>query len=369
MKVFFIINSLSSGGAERVTVTLANYFVDKGYEVGLVTMHTEERDFYPLDSRVVRFPLGLGGSNWGYRKLYATYRRWKVLRHVLRNEQPDVVVAMMTTSIILAIVASLKLNIRVFGSERNFPGDKPISLPWALLRRITYRFAHGHIAQTYETANWLRNNTGADNLDVIPNPVAWPIAKFNPEIKPNNILKPGRKVILAVGSKPDQKGFDLLVLAFSGLASDWPEWDLVILGVDPESEAICGGGASVKRVVNEYNISDRVFLPGRAGNVSDWYDRADIFVLSSRYEGFPNVLLEAMASGNASVAVDCNTGPRDIIQDGVNGLLVPLDSLQAGMVRLIADDTLRIKLGEKATYVKKDFSEKRVAELWLEILR
>ena len=338
----------------------------------MITMHSEERDFYPLDPRVRRVTLNLAGVNRGFGKLTANYLRWRALRRALKAEQPDVVVAMMTTSIVLAIIAAIGLPVRVYGSERNYPGRKATALPWALLRRLAYRFADGHVAQTREAEAWLQHHTAARNVHVIPNPVVWPIPSFTPKVTPENVVSPDRKIILAVGTKPDQKGFDLLVRAFSGLTTVHPRWDLVIIGIDPSSDATRGGGASVRRLAKEVGLAQRVYLPGRVGNVAEWYQRADIFVLSSRYEGFPNVLLEAMASGCACVAFDCDTGPRDLIEDGINGLLVQAEcteELTNAMARLMSNDDLRVELGSRAVAVRQTFSERRVMALWQQVFQ
>lgn len=372
MRIFFFIHSLTGGGAERVTAILACHLADQGHEVGVITMHSEERDFYPLDPRVRRVTLNLAGVNQGLGKLIANYRRWRALRRLFKAEKPDVVVAMMTTSIVLAILAAIGMRVRVYGSERNYPGRKVTPRPWALLRRLFYRFADGHVAQTREAESWLQHHTAARNVHVIPNPVVWPIPSFSPKVDPDTVVSPQRKIILAVGTKPSQKGFDLLVRAFSGLATDHPNWDLVIIGIDPASDATSGGGASVQRLAEELGVAQRVYLPGRVGNVADWYQRADMFVLSSRYEGFPNVLLEAMASGCACVAFDCDTGPRDLIEDGMNGLLVQAECVEAltnAMARLMSNDDLGEELGSKAITVQQTFSEQRVMALWQQVLR
>ena len=174
-----------------------------------------------------------------------------------------------------------------------------------------------------------------------------------------------------MGSKPEQKGFDLLVQAFAGLAADWPVWDLVILGIDPASEAVCGGGASVHRLAEAVGVAQRLYLPGRVGNVADWYQRADIFVLSSRYEGFPNVLLEAMASGCPCIAFDCDTGPRDVIEDDVDGVLVPAEDilvLRKKLGELMADECKRKRLARSAVRVRKRFSGELVMGDWTKVL-
>lgn len=350
-----------------MSAALANYFAKQGHEVIAMTMHSEERDFYRLDYAVRRVSLNLADQHRGLGKLIANYRRWHALRRALKLEKPDRVVAMMTTSIVLATLAAIGLPVRVFGSERNFPGRKATGLAWSVLRRLVYRFADGHIAQTRESAEWLQLHTSAKNIHVIPNSVVWPIPSTKPHVEPESVISSKRKLILAVGTKIDQKGFDLLVQAFAGLTNDWPEWDLVLLGIDPNSSETHGGGASIKALAEELGIANRVNLPGRVGNVADWYFRVEIFALSSRYEGFPNVLIEAMACGCPSISFDCDTGPRDIIENGVNGCLVQpenTEELRSGLAKLMADDLLREKYAQNGIRVRDNFSEEKIMSLW-----
>lgn len=106
MRLYFVIHSMTGGGAERVTGSLARHLADQSYEVGVITMTSEEPDFYPLDPRVRRVTLDLAGVNRGLGKLTANYRRWRALRRALKAEQPDVVVGMMTISAVLCILAA-----------------------------------------------------------------------------------------------------------------------------------------------------------------------------------------------------------------------------------------------------------------------
>jgi len=124
-----------------------------------------------------------------------------------------------------------------------------------------------------------------------------------------------RRIVLAVGRFTKVKGFDLLIKAFAGIAIAYADWDLVILGEGPER-------SDLEAQVEALGLGHRVKLPGRAGNMPDWYARADLFVMSSHFEGFPLVLVEAMAHGCPAVSFDCDTGPRDIIRDEMDGRLV-----------------------------------------------
>ena len=370
MKIFLLIGSLTNGGAERVTILLARHWAALGHEVALFTMHPQERDFYSLDPSVCRISVKRTGTSL-IDKVISNIKGWLSLRRAIKRHQPDIMVAMMTSSVVLGIVAGTGLPVRVYGSERNYPARQKIHPVWAVLRRLVYRFADGHIAQTQKTAVWLNKVTGARNIKVIPNPVAWPIHAFDPKIDPNEVVAAERKILLAVGTKPIQKGFDLLVEAFSKLSSVYPDWDLVILGIDPDAYDTIGGGASVKKLAERLGIANRLFIPGKVGNTIDWYQRADLFVLSSRYEGIPNVLLEAMASGCPSIAFDCDTGPREIIQDGINGVLVPPENIQAlsnALALLMDDEPLREKYGQNGQKVREAFSEDKIIGLWSEAI-
>ncbi len=366
-KILVFIGSLIGGGAERVSVALAGYLVARGYEVSLVTIDSPKHDFYSVDHRVHRISLNLAGENFGLGKVAANYKRIQALRTVIRAQRSDVVIGMITTSAILAILACLGLPTKVIVSERNFPGRKTTNRIWTFLRKVLYRSADAHVAQTREIAMWLERNVSAHNIQVIANSVVWPMPDGLPKIMPKDVVHPSSRVVLAAGGKAKQKGFDLLVPAFARVALNRRDWQLVILGLDNNADKVSNQRKRLIRLAAELNVADQFHLPGRVGNMADWYQRADLFVLSSRYEGFPNVLLEAMAAGCACVAFDCETGPRDIISNGHNALLVPAEdgvALATAMAALMDDDGLRNRLGTAATEVRQRFSEEHILGKW-----
>lgn len=367
--ICIFIQSLTNGGAERVTVTLAGYLSANLYRVTVITMTDDTNDFHQLPDGINRISLGMAFKNKGFRKLTANIERTLTLRKTIKKLQPDTLIGMMTNSSVMAILSCIGLKTKVIVSERNYPARKTVSPFWGGLRKLSYRLADGHAAQTDKTLKWLQTHTKARNVHVVPNSVNWPVPVQSPIIYPAEFVTADNKVILAVGTKLKQKGFDLLLEAFSSITDSYPEWRLVIVGIDEytnskDYETLC-------HIAQNFDITDRVILAGKVGNVGDWYERADIFALSSRYEGFPNVLIEAMASGCACVAFDCDTGPRDIVEHNKNGLLVSPENvgeLADAISLLINDNALRNKLSQNAVSVRENFSENAILIKWCDLI-
>ena len=363
MKVVIYVNSLTSGGAERFVSYLASYLADCGEDVTVLTLKTTEIDYYKLNEKVRR--LCLRTSSGGP---FLKTRRCLALRDVIKSEKADVLVGIQTTNAVLSILAAWGLPTKVVVCERNYPAINKVSWVYVLLRRLLYRFADLSVAQTERAAEWLKKNTKIRNIVVIPNPVSWPLPVVSPEVDPALHIGPSDKCILAVGSlrKIHQKGFDLLVRGFGMIAEHCPDWKLLIIGTDGKDNK-SSQMLDLQSQVDELGLAGRVCFPGRVGNVSDWYGRADIFVLSSRYEGMPNVLLEAMASGCACVAFDCDTGPREIITHDSDGMLVPLGdvkSLASTMDLLMHNASRRARLGKNALSVRERFACEKVLSNW-----
>lgn len=363
-KILIFIHSLSSGGAERVAANLSHYWVEQGQKVTIVTLVGTGQDFYSLDPRVKRIALNLAGEskNLG-NALVANLRRIRTLRHILRREQPDVVLSMMTTANVLATLAARGLPCTVVVSERIHPPQFPLGRIWEALRRWSYGWSEAVVALTQESAEWLRQYTSARRVMIIPNAVPWPLPSQPPVVIPQSLFPDSRKIVLGVGRLAPQKGFELLLKSFARISNDRPDWDLAILGEGPERQ-------SLEALARSLGISERVYLPGRVGNVSDWYSRAQLYVMSSRFEGFPNTLTEALAAGCPAVSFDCDTGPRDIIRNEIDGLLVPpgdVHALAAAMIRLMDDEDLRKQFASRAVEARERFSIKTIGAMWDEL--
>lgn len=359
MRIAILIYSLAGGGAERATAYMANAWAAADQEVVILTYGPPHPVEYPLAETVTLRRLDcVDGSG-----LLASLTRIARIRAALSDARPDVVLAMMSTANILLALASIGRPWRTVGSERVSPIFEPKSRVWRWLRTWAYGLLDVAVGQTDRAAEWLRRHTWAPQVRAVPNMVRWPLPDSqNPVAQP--VVAPGRRLLLAVGRLHRQKGFDDLIEAFALVAADHADWDLFILGEGPQR-------AELEAQAARLGLGDRVRLPGRMAAMRNWYERADIFVLSSRYEGFPNVLLEAMAAGAAVISRDCDDGPREIIRPEVDGLLAALDepgALSDALRRLMQDEELRRRLGARAVDVRVRFSETVVMALWDELL-
>lgn len=361
-RVLLFIHSLHGGGAERVAADLSAHWAGMGREVMVVTQASAEGDAYTLHPKVRREVLHTAGEGGGLRGIWSNVQRVRALRRVVKSFRPDIVLGMMTTASVLSVLACAGLSCRVIATEHTHPPSQTLSGFWQRLRCLTYPRAASVVALTRGTADWLAQHVPGSKLAVIPNPVHFPLPRAEPVLTP--VSGDGRKRLLAVGRLHADKGFDLLIQAYAKLAASHPGWDLVILGEGDERRAL-------EAQVREADLASRIFMPGRAGNVGDWYDSADLYVLTSRFEGLSNTLLESMASGLAAVSFDCDTGPREIIREGVDGVLVrpngDVPALCKALDAVMRNDADRVRMAQAATDVRDRFSAARVLQKWQDL--
>jgi glycosyltransferase involved in cell wall biosynthesis len=352
MRLALVINSLAAGGAERVTAMLAGAWVERGHEVTLFTYDHGEKAFYALDRRVRLRPLALAAPSLGaLHGLTSNVRRIRRLRAELRRDAPDCVVSFVDQVNVITAVAAVGLGCRVVVAERVDPAMAPIPRGWRWLRDRAYRLADVIVVQT---AGAVRSLPAAvrSRSQVIPNPVRTQAA--------SPPRAGGRRTVLGVGRLVPQKGFDLLIGAFARLSTRFPDWDLVILGEGPAR-------ADLEARVRAAKLEGRVLLVGLVPDVDSHYAQADVFVLSSRFEGFPNALCEAMSWGVAAIATDCRSGPAEIVRHDIDGLLVSsedIDGLTAALERLLGDDDTRRRLGLRAREIGTRFSLDTALAAW-----
>jgi GalNAc-alpha-(1->4)-GalNAc-alpha-(1->3)-diNAcBac-PP-undecaprenol alpha-1,4-N-acetyl-D-galactosaminyltransferase len=348
MKILFVISSLSAGGAERVVSLLANRLC-RQHQVAIAT-YSREKPFYILDERIRHLKLDLlSDSPTPLHTFLNTWHRIRRLKEVFLKEKPDVIVSFMSHTNLLAIFAAKTVRIPIVVSERvayDFYGSSMLNIA----RRALYPFADALVVQTEGDR---KHYPFVPKTFVIPNPVAVPV-----KVRP---METRERIVLAVGRLEYQKGFDLLIPVFGKLESK--DWRLVIVGEGSQRREL-------ETLIEKAN-ADNIRLVGRQKEMEEWYQKASIFVLPSRREGFPNVLLEAMAHGCACIAFDCPYGPSEIIENGENGLLIEWGNEQALMEklkRLMDDMDLRKKIQVAAHESSKEFCPEKVLLLWEKLM-
>ena len=341
---------------------MANYWAARGKKVTLITLASEATDFYALHSGIKRVALGLTAvSRHPCEALRNNLRRLKRLRQEMHASDPDVVISFIDWINVLALLSGLSLNKPVIVSIRTDPRKSHyVGRLWSTLRRLLYPRAHAVVVQSDDVRRWTQRFVRKEKIHTIPNPAT------SPAYRPNDAtysLRPGRTVI-GVGRLHPVKGYDLLIRAFAQCAAEYPDWSLVILGEGEER-------GRLEALADELGIAERVSMPGRVEDPTELLCQADLFVIASRYEGFPNSLLEAMACELPVISTDCSGGPREIIRDGVDGVLVApedMGALAAAMGRLMSDEAERKRLASRAVEVTERFSLERVMGMWEDVL-
>jgi glycosyltransferase involved in cell wall biosynthesis len=330
---------------ERAVTNLANHVAAQGHEVSILNLFKTEVffDLHP-DIRLIWPEIN---RQQMHRLIYAA-RLIPYVRNSIRDIQPDTVLSFGEWFNAYVILVTRGLSIPVFVTDRMGP-DMNLGLLLSTARKWTYPLASGIIAQTQVAAQRITAKTGAMKIKVIPNGV--PVFKI-PEL-------PKKNQVVTVGRLSREKGHIHLLRAFARL--NHPDWTLHIVGDGPER-------VKLEQECHLLGIANTVRFYGHQKgflHILHILSESEIFVLPSMYEGFPNALLEAMSVPLACISSDCIAGPAEIIQSGVNGLLVipgDVDALTLGLKKLIENPALRKEFAKKAALVKDTYALDKLAE-------
>lgn len=357
MKVLFFYYGLVGGGAERVLALVGNRLVDRGFEVTIVTNPVEP--VYQLDERVKLEHYGFENK----RRLQYRIALIQSMRRKLKEHRPDVAVGVSDFYATYLRIASIGLGIKIVASDhcafKRTPniGGADLSPQAKFMQYCVYPFMDKVFVLTNQDKNdaWY-----SKNIVVMPNPCS-----FRPLESHNNRVKK----IIAVGRIDhwNCKGFDLLLRVWSKIYKDYPEWDLCIYGK--------GSEASVKTLSKFDTVEDlhrKAHLVQFQSNIIDCYRNSSIFVLPSRSEGFPMVLVEALSQGCACLACENLNRTKDIIDSDDCGLLFQtgnVEDLEQKLRRLVEDQKLRDKLSANGIERSKQFSVERIVDKWIHELQ
>jgi GalNAc-alpha-(1->4)-GalNAc-alpha-(1->3)-diNAcBac-PP-undecaprenol alpha-1,4-N-acetyl-D-galactosaminyltransferase len=357
-KLIFVIDSLISGGSERVMSVLANKFSEFNYDTTILSK-AHIPSFYKLENNVKLVYLK---SKVDYRNkatvLFSRLRLYLNIYYYLKTERPDFVISFSTTTNGMTIIACKLLGIHIIASEHNNYKINLNSFPVWFIKRIIY--PHANIL-TVLTERDKHEYYGRfmNNVIVMPNPLPLvPVENMN--------LLNREKIILSVGEllRWNQKGFDILLEVFGKIAPNHPDWQLVIAG---KGYPVC-----LTRRIQELGLGDRVSLPGEVNDIQTLMRKSSIYSLSSRWEGLPMVLLEAMSQGLACVAFDCFTGPAELITDRIDGIIVEdqnINQFAHVVEELIENKELRFNLGMKAIEKSKNYLPEKIMQKWFSLVR
>lgn len=358
MKIIFASGSMQGGGAERVVSILANEFVARGIEVTVLVVRGQS--VYELDDRVRLVSL-FREEEFTSSLFNKVSRRLVYLSRLLErvsNEGVDLIIPVHGGGWngMFVLLARL-LGVRVIAAEHTNHTVGRFRLTRWIEQRVIYRLAD---ALTVLTAMDLSHYSSyLSNVHLLPNPVSF---------SGDGQRSQRKKVILAAGRLNSwfSKGFDSLLTVFAELAPHHPEWRLEIAGTGDE------GKLHLEKLSERFGISRKVKFLGFRDDLDRVMGESEIFILTSRFEGFPLVLAEAMTQGCACVSYNCNAGPSDIIENDVDGLLVP-DQDHAAMVgalqRLIVDECLRDRLSGAAVEAAKRYAPGEITDRWIALFR
>lgn len=352
MKIVFFIQGMKSGGAERVMSVLCNSMADKGHKVVLGITETMDDMAYPISEKVDVKDIIPGKGSVIARRMSSI----RNMRRLIKSENPDVVISFITRTNLCVIMASRFLKVPVIISERNDPRVDPKSMSTRLARKLLYPLSKGWVFQTGYAKEYFGKRI-KQKSEVIFNPVSDEVLKCNKAL-------PRNKTIVTVCRLEPQKNVNMLIDAFDRISNDC-DYNLEIYGTGSLHDLL-------DDKIKHMGLENRVKLMGYTSRAIEVMAQAEIFVLSSDYEGMPNSLIEAMCVGCACIATDAPAyGAREFINDGKNGILVKVGDTQglaSAMKRVIDDENLRKEFHQNAKEVYKNVASDKIVYRWLEYI-
>lgn len=357
-RIAFYIGSLCKGGAERVICNLAEYFYSQDYEVYMVTKLKDDVE-YEISDGITRIIADITPKEETGSRIGNLRARINKLTNIWKDIKPDIIVSFIKKNNLMALASAKRLHIPVVVSVRSAParelsgrGIKPLSF-------LLFRSAAGIVLQTTEAKEFFPKYL-QKKVTILPNSINPAFVKYVDNEVTSNYLD-RKKQIITVGRIDDNKNQRMLVDAFAQIAERYPDWSVHLYG-DGE------GRKALEEHVSDLRLDNQIIFHGVVADVPERMRESSIFVLPSKIEGMPNALIEAMAMGMACISTDCPCGgPRDLIEDGVNGVLIDVDdkdALAENISRLIMDDSYRLSISKEAVHIIDRLHPDAVNRMW-----
>lgn len=387
-RILIVVGHLGLGGTQTIIAKIANEWVKHGHHIHIITWSDDIDDSVNLSPDISRSVLrkstgkftrvknankGRFGENQksnkinielDYRNRFSKniFNSLNILLLILRlrshikKNRPEVVVAFLTPTNVITLLATIFTGVRTIISERNDPTRQPTHKIWKLLRRVLYNNAHVITANNKIALSFLSTFVNEEKLVFLPNPV-----DISSEISNLEQKKPH---ILVVGRLHPQKGLDILIRAFAQIYSCHKQWKLIVVGDGAQRKEL-------KELSVKLGISTHVEWKGYLGDVTPYYKECSIFVQASRYEGMPNTVLEAMSYALPVIITDAQIGIVDIIENKISGIIVPvenIDELANNMELLIENSELRNKIGKKGWETIQIYDSGKIIPKWNDLV-
>jgi glycosyltransferase involved in cell wall biosynthesis len=309
-KILIAIGSLSNGGAERVVSVWASQLADCGYDVSLL-LFTRQKDEYPISDKVKLYSVAETAEDF---VALSPICKYKKIRSIIKGIGPEYIIPFLTsiqrwimfTSIGLSCkrIETIRVNPWIFPKYRNLK---------RILIQVCYNTAHKIIIQASDQKPWF-SKRNQKKCVLIPNPISQVYKQcYRDEISQDVVN------FVAAGRVDSQKNYPMMIDAFASVVKQYPDVKLKIFGKGTDAYT-----KSLQDRINALGMQDHILLMGRSSQINEEYKKNDAFLMSSDYEGLPNALMEAMASRLICISTDCKTGPRDLIEENVNGYMVPV---------------------------------------------
>ncbi len=380
------IGSLQKGGAERVMVNLADYFFEQGYKVSLVTTYLAHEEYEVKHAAWRVVPAGAegalqvcdpdenaawvdpeGGEKGGIQRIFSALlkeeqegrlknlrKRSDKLTNIWRELKPDLVLSFIGKNNIMALSTATREDIKVVVSVRADPDMEYYDLSLKTGMLATFGKAAGIIVQTTEARKWFPVHL-RKKCTILPNAI-------NPAFIRKRYVGEREKSIVMVGRLDENKNQSLVMEAFSEVLKEgYKDYQLKLFGDGPDM-------IRLRHLAINLGIEKNVSFVGMVSNVAEHIEKTSLFILASKQEGMPNALIEAMSLGLPCISTDCPCGgPKDLIIDEENGLLVPVDdknAMKEAIIKVLSDKAFADKIGQKATLVQEKYDPKVANEKW-----